>query len=182
MNTASRPLPCTALTRPDIFPLIVMQHKGLALYPGSFDPFTYGHLDILERASRLFDRVEITIARNSEKNGFFSTAQRKALIEACTGHLDNVSVVIFDGLLADHAAKSGASALVRGLRQVSDFDYEFRMAFANRRLAPQVETVFFMTSEEHALIAASIVREIHRYGGDVSSFVPEPVLRAMQES
>lgn len=159
-----------------------MQHKGLALYPGSFDPFTHGHLDILERACRLFDRVEVTIARNSEKNGFFSTARRKELIEACTTHLENVSVVIFDGLLADHAARSGASALVRGLRQVSDFDYEFRMAFANRRLAPDVETVFFMTSEEHALIAASIVREIHRYGGDISSFVPAPVLEAMRAS
>lgn len=159
-----------------------MQHKGLALYPGSFDPFTLGHLDILERACRLFDRVEVTIARNSEKNSFFTTAQRKSLIEDCTIHLDNVDVVIFDGLLADHAVRSGASALVRGLRQVSDFDYEFRMAFANRRLAPQVETVFFMTSEEHALIAASIVREIHRHGGDISSFVPEPVLQAMRAS
>ena len=159
-----------------------MQHKGLALYPGSFDPFTHGHLDILERACRLFERVEVTIARNSEKNGYFSTARRKELIEACTTHLDNVSVVIFDGLLADHASRSGASALVRGLRQVSDFDYEFRMAFANRRLAPEVETVFFMTSEEHALIAASIVREIHRYGGDISSFVPAPVLEAMRAS
>jgi pantetheine-phosphate adenylyltransferase len=159
-----------------------MQHKGLALYPGSFDPFTLGHLDILERACRLFDRVEVTIARNSEKNGFFSTAERKSLIEACTPHLDNVDVVIFDGLLADHAVRSGATALVRGLRQVSDFDYEFRMAFANRRLAPLVETVFFMTSEEHALIVASIVREIHRHGGDISSFVPEPVLQAMRAS
>ncbi|MDA0874221.1 MAG: pantetheine-phosphate adenylyltransferase [Bacteroidetes bacterium] len=157
-----------------------MHRTGLALYPGSFDPFTLGHLDILERACRLFDRVEVTIARNSEKSGFFPTDKRKALIEACSGHLDNVRVVVFDGLLADHAARSGASALVRGLRQVADFDYEFRMAFANRRLAPQVETVFLMPSEEHALITASIVREIHRYGGDVSSFVPEPVLRAMR--
>jgi pantetheine-phosphate adenylyltransferase len=159
-----------------------MQHKGLALYPGSFDPFTFGHLDILERACRLFDRVEVTIARNSEKNGFFSNAQRKALIEASTVHLDNVSVVIFDGLLADHAVRSGAGALVRGLRQVADFDYEFRMAFANRRLAPDVETVFLMTSEAHALISASIVREIHRHGGDISSFVPEPVLQAMRDA
>ena len=159
-----------------------MNNNGLALYPGSFDPFTNGHLDILERACRLFDRVEVTIARNSEKKGFFSTEQRKSLILECTRHLDNMSVVIFDGLLADHAVRSGAAALVRGLRQVTDFDYEFRMAFANRRLAADVETVFLMTSEEHALISASIVREIHRYGGDISSFVPEPVLRAMLAS
>jgi len=157
-----------------------MTKKGLALYPGSFDPFTFGHLDILERSCRLFEHVEVTIARNSEKQGFFSTDERKNLIEACTGHLDNVSVEIFEGLLVDHASGRNAVALVRGLRQVSDFDYEFRMAFANRRLAPDVETVFLMTSEEHALINASIVREIHRYGGDVSSFVPPPVLDAMR--
>jgi pantetheine-phosphate adenylyltransferase len=157
-----------------------MTKKGLALYPGSFDPFTFGHLDILERACRLFDHIEVTIARNSEKRGFFDTDERKVLIEACTGHLDNVSVRIFEGLLVDHARREGAIALVRGLRQVSDFDYEFRMAFANRRLAPDVETVFLMTSEEHALISASIVREIHRFGGDISSFVPAPVLDAMR--
>lgn len=157
-----------------------MTQKGLALYPGSFDPFTMGHLDILERACRLFEHVEVTIARNSEKRGFFSTEERKALIEACTGHLENVNVQIFEGLLVDHASSRNAVALVRGLRQVSDFDYEFRMAFANRRLAPEVETVFLMTSEEHALISASIVREIHRHGGDISTFVPAPVLDAMQ--
>lgn len=157
-----------------------MTQKGLALYPGSFDPFTFGHLDILERSCRLFEHVEVTIARNSEKRGFFSTDERKDLIEACTGHLDNVSVEIFEGLLVDHASGRNAVALVRGLRQVSDFDYEFRMAFANRRLAPDVETVFLMTSEEHALINASIVREIHHHGGDVSSFVPPPVLDAMR--
>lgn len=157
-----------------------MTQKGLALYPGSFDPFTHGHLDILERACRLFDHVEVTIARNSQKKGYFDTDERKQLIETCTDHLENVSVRIFEGLLVDHALRQGAVALVRGLRQVSDFDYEFRMAFANRRLAPEVETVFLMTSEEHALISASIVREIHRYGGDISSFVPAPVLNAMR--
>ncbi|MGB0649765.1 MAG: pantetheine-phosphate adenylyltransferase [Rhodothermales bacterium] len=156
-----------------------MKQKGLALYPGSFDPFTYGHQDILERACELFDHVEVTIARNSEKHGFFPTEERKRLVEACTKHLKNVSVALFEGLLVDHATSRGAIALVRGLRQVSDFDYEFRMAFANRRLAPEVETVFLMTSEEHALISASIVREIHRYGGDISSFVPPVVQEAM---
>lgn len=156
------------------------RQSGLALYPGSFDPFTFGHLDILERACCIFDHVEVTIARNSEKRGHFDTEERKRLIESCTGHLDNVSVRIFEGLLVDHAKQQGAVALVRGLRQVSDFDYEFRMAFANRRLAPDVETVFLMTSEEHALISASIVREIHRHGGDISSFVPAPVLEAMR--
>jgi pantetheine-phosphate adenylyltransferase len=119
-----------------------MKQKGLALYPGSFDPFTYGHQGILERACQLFDHVEVTVAQNSEKHGFFSTEERKQLVEACTGHLNNVSVAVFEGLLVDYAKAQGAIALVRGLRQVSDFDYEFRMAFANRRLAPEVETVF----------------------------------------
>ncbi len=156
-----------------------LTHNELALYPGSFDPFTFGHLDILERACRLFDHVEVTIAQNSSKTGFFSTEERKALIEACTGHLSNVSVHVFEGLLVHHASQRNATALVRGLRQVSDFDYEFRMAFANRRLAPEVETVFLMTGEAHALTSASLVREIHRHGGDISSFVPEPVRQAM---
>ena len=152
---------------------------GLALYPGSFDPFTFGHLDILERGCRLFDHVVVTIANNSSKRGFFSPEERRDLILKCVGHLDNVSVEIFEGLLVEYASKKQAIALLRGLRQVSDFDYEFRMSFANRRLAPDVETVFLMTSEAHALISASIVSEIHGHGGDVSSFVPEPVLSSM---
>jgi len=159
-----------------------MKKAGIALYPGSFDPFTFGHLDILERACRIFDHVQVTIARNSEKSGFFPNARRRELILECTQHLDNMSVEVFDGLLADYARSMEAVALVRGLRQVSDFDYEFRMAFANRRLAPEVETVFFMTSERHALISASIVREIHGHGGDISSFVPKPVLQALSST
>jgi len=154
--------------------------KGLALYPGSFDPFTFGHLDILERASQLFDTVVVTIAENSSKTALFSAQERKELILACATHLPNLEVEIFDGLLVDYAVKRGALALVRGLRQVSDFDYEFRMAFANRRLAPDVETIFLMTSEKHALINASIVREIHLHGGDISSFVPKAILQALK--
>lgn len=152
----------------------------LALYPGSFNPFTFGHLDIVERASRIFDRVEVTVAVNTSKVSFFSSEERCRLIQECTEHLSNVSVVPFKGLLVDHARSSGADVLVRGLRQVSDFDFEFRMAFANRRLNPDVETVFLMTTEEHALISASIVREIHHWKGDVSSFVPGPVLKALK--
>jgi len=151
----------------------------IALYPGSFDPFTLGHLDILERGSRIFDHVIVTIANNSSKTGFFSPQERKELVLNCTSHLKNVSVEIFEGLLVEYAKEQGAIALIRGLRQVSDFDYEFRMAFANRRLDSDIETIFFMTNEAHSLISASIVREIHGHGGDISSFVPEPVLSAM---
>ena len=151
----------------------------LALYPGSFDPFTFGHLDIVERASRIFDRVEITVAVNNSKNPLLSSEDRCDLIRQCTTHLSNVSVHPFEGLLVEYAEKRGANVLVRGLRQVSDFDFEFRMAFANRRLSPDMETVFLMTSESHALISASIVREIHSWKGDISSFVPGPVLNAL---
>jgi pantetheine-phosphate adenylyltransferase len=152
----------------------------LALYPGTFDPFTFGHLDVVERAAVLFDQVEVTVAVNTGKQPLLDVAERCSLIQECIGHLPNVSVATFEGLLVHHARQRGAVALVRGLRQVSDFDYEFRMAYANRRLAPDVETVLLMTSEAHALINASIVREIHHWGGDLSSFVPTPVLRALR--
>jgi len=155
----------------------------LALYPGTFDPITVGHLDVLERALTVFDRVEVTVAVNAAKQPLFSLEERVGLIrESLEGVVgaDRVEVEPFEGLLVDHAIARGAIALVRGLRQVSDFDYEFRMALANRRLAPQVQTVFLMPGEAHAFLAASIVREIHRWGGDTSSFVPPPVQRALQ--
>ncbi len=153
--------------------------KGFALYPGTFDPFTYGHRDVLERALRLFDRVEVTVGVNAEKETLFSIDERTRLIRECTVDLDGISVVAYEGLIVDRARKVGAVALVRGLRQVSDFDAEFRMAFANRKLAPELETVFFMTSEEYALISSSMVRDAHRWDGDVGKFVPPPVEEAL---
>lgn len=146
----------------------------LAIYPGTFDPFTLGHLDILERAIRVFDEIEVTVAVNASKNALFSVEERCEMVRRCVSHLEGITVASFEGLLVDRARERGATALVRGLRQVSDFDYEFRMAFANRKLLPDVETVFFMTSEEHAFTSSSIVRDVHRWGGDVSPFVPEP--------
>jgi len=157
-----------------------MAADRLALYPGSFDPFTYGHLDIVRRAAVLFDRLEVTVAVNSAKEPLFPAEERCRLIRECVADVEGVTVHPFEGLLVDRARARGAVALVRGLRQLSDFDYEFRMAFANRRLHGDLETVFLMTSEDHALISASIVREIHAWGGDVSSFVPEPVRRALE--
>lgn len=157
------------------------QTGELALYPGTFDPFTYGHLDIVERASKLFDRVEVTLATNTRKKPLLDSGVRVELIRECVRHLGNVSVAAFEGLLVEYAGRRGAIALVRGLRQVSDFDSEFRMAFANRRLKPDIDTVFLMTSEQHALISSTIVREIHHWGGDTSSFVPDPVQAALIE-
>jgi pantetheine-phosphate adenylyltransferase len=155
--------------------------NDFALYPGTFDPFTYGHRDVLERALRVFDRVEVTVGVNIEKDTLFSTEERTDLIQRCTEDLDGVRVAAHEGLIVDRARDTGAAALVRGLRQVSDFDAEFRMAFANRKLAPELETVFFMTSEEYALISSSMVRDAHRWEGDVSKFVPPPVVEALEQ-
>ena len=153
----------------------------LALYPGTFDPFTFGHLDILERAHALFDRIEVTVAVNAEKTSLFNTEERCALIRDCTAHLSRVDVVAHEGLIADRARLTGAVALVRGLRQVSDFDYEMRMAMANKELHEGLETVFIPASGRHAYISATIVRDIHRWNGDVSAFVPAPVVAALKE-
>ncbi len=153
----------------------------LALYPGTFDPFTYGHLDVLGRAARLFGEVEVTVAVNAGKKTLLTAEERCDLIRQCAAHLKGVRVVSFEGLLVDRARETGAGALVRGLRQVSDFDYEFRMAFANRKLYPEVETVFLMPSEAHAFVSSTIVRDVHRWGGDLSKFVPPPVVEALRE-
>ncbi len=155
-------------------------NKHFALYPGTFDPFTYGHLDVLKRALRLFDQVEVTVGVNVEKNTLFSTEERTRLIQECAGHLEGATVAAHEGLMVERARERGAAALVRGLRQVSDFDDEFRMAFANRKLAPELETVFFMTSEEYALLSSSMVRDAHRWDADVSKFVPPPVVDALE--
>ena len=157
----------------------------LALYPGTFDPVTHGHLDVLRRALRLFDRVEVTVAINPEKRTLFSGEERVGLIhEAVADWTDDererLDVVVFEGLIAERARQLGAVALVRGIRQVTDFDYELRMAIANQRLNEEAVTVFLTPSEDHAFTSSSLVREIHRFGGDVSSFVPEPVLARLQ--
>ena len=152
----------------------------VALFPGSFDPFTLGHLDILERGLKIFDHVEVTVAINSSKKTLFEPEKRCALIEASVAHIDNVSVHSFEGLIADHARQRNAVALLRGLRQVSDFEYERPMASANRTINPGLETVFLLPAQRYGLISSTIVRDIHRWGGDVSAFVPEPILEALR--
>ena len=150
----------------------------IALYPGTFDPFTFGHLDILERSLSLFDLVEVTVAVNAEKKSLLDIDERCELIRKCTAHLDRVEVAAHEGLIVDRARARGAAALIRGLRQVSDFDYEMRMAVANRELHGSVETVFLPASGVHAFVSATIVRDIHRRNGDISRFVPAPVVEA----
>lgn len=156
--------------------------ETLALYPGSFDPITYGHLDILERATNLFDRVVVTIAVNTRKEAVFSGDEREELIRECLdgkAWADQVEVQQFTGLLVDFAKSRNATTLVRGVRQLSDFEYEFRMALTNRRLAPEVDTVFLMPNEQLTFISASLVREIAYWDGDLSSFVPAHVAEAL---
>ncbi len=158
--------------------------ETLALYPGSFDPITYGHLDILERATELFDEVIITIAVNSKKDTVFTGDEREALIRECLKGkewADRVEVQQFTGLLVDFAKEKNAQTLVRGVRQVSDFEYEFRMALTNRRLAPNVDTVFLMPNEQLTFISASLVKEIAYWDGDLSSFVPKHVAKALHD-
>jgi pantetheine-phosphate adenylyltransferase len=152
-----------------------------AIYPGSFDPVTNGHLDVAGRAVKLFDRLIIAVAHNSEKRGLFSPEERVDLIRRSTGDLRNVEVVAFDGLLVDFAAKCGASAVVRGLRAVTDFEYEFQMALMNKKLRPELETVFLASCEAYTYLSSRVIKEVARLGGDVSGLVPAAVAEALGE-
>ncbi len=153
--------------------------ERIALYPGSFDPLTNGHLDILSRARRLADRVSIAILENDAKTPLFSVPERIAMIREILGNDPAVPVRSFSGLLVDFARETGASLIVRGLRAVSDYEYELQMALMNRRLAPGVETVFLMAKEEYSYVASRLVKEVARLGGDVTGLVPEPVRRLL---
>lgn len=152
----------------------------IAIYPGTFDPVTNGHLDILERALKLFDKVIITIARNSAKNPMFSERDRLTMIKSVVRRYRKVEVDAFDGLLVDYARKKKATAVVRGLRAISDFEYELQMALMNRRLNDSVVTVFLMPNEKYTYLNSSIVREIARHGGDIKGFVPPLVRKALE--
>ena len=152
----------------------------IAIYPGTFDPITNGHIDILERALKLFDRIIITVARNSAKSPLFSDQERLDLIKAVVRKYKNVEVDSFDGLLVSDARQKKATAIVRGLRAISDFEFELQMALMNRKLDDTFETVFLMPNARYTYLNSSIVREIARLGGDVSDFVP-PVVRVTLE-
>lgn len=152
----------------------------IAVYPGSFDPITYGHLDVIQRAARLFDRVIVAVAENAEKRPLFDMAQRVQLARAATGSLSNVEVDGFMGLLIDYVQQRGAQVILRGLRAVSDFEFEFQLALTNRRINEQVETMFMMPRDTYTFLSSRIVKEICRLGGDVSPFVPPPVREALE--
>ena len=150
-----------------------------AIYPGSFDPVTNGHLDVIERARKLFDEVIVAVAHNDEKQALFSLEERLELLKTSIGNIDNVRIAQFDGLLVEFAAAQRARAVVRGLRAVSDFEFEFQMALMNRKLNSDVETIFLMPKEEYTYLSSRSIKEIARLGGDVSSFVPEVVAKAL---
>ncbi len=150
-----------------------------AIYPGTFNPITYGHLDILKRAIRIFPKVIVATTEGAEKDSFFTLEERIQLLKEVTSGLSNVEVCSFDGLLIDFAKQKGASVIIRGLRETTDFEYEFQMALMNRRICDEIETVFFVTNLEYLYLSSSLVREIASRGGDVSPFVPEPVENAI---
>ncbi len=152
------------------------------IYPGTFDPITCGHLDVLSRASRLFDRVTVAIADNPAKEPLFSVEERLAMILPNTAALPNVSVTTFRGLLVDFARDQKADAILRGLRALSDFEFEFNMALMNRHLQPMIETIFVMPNEQFSYTSSSLVKQVARYGGQVGHFVPPNVAAALHNA
>lgn len=154
--------------------------KTIAVYPGTFDPITQGHLDLADRGRRHFDRLIVAVLRNEDKQTLFSLAERRRFIEDAVGSWDNVDVDSFDGLLVDYARHVGAGVILRGIRAVTDFEYEMQMTMMNRKLEPTVETVFLMPSETYSYVSSRLVREIAGLGGDVRDLVPASVNRALR--
>jgi|TARA_Y100000991_G_scaffold194943_1_gene163921 pantetheine-phosphate adenylyltransferase len=156
----------------------------LAVYPGTFDPFTFGHLDIVRRSSKLFDRIIISVAENNSKSALFNLDERIEIVSNVISNekdLDKIEIKGFSGLLVDHVVDMGAVAVLRGLRALSDFEYEFQMAGINARLSNEFETIFLMASENQQFVASRFVKEIHSLGGDVSSFVPKIVMEHLEK-
>lgn len=151
----------------------------IAVYPGTFDPVTFGHLDLVDRGRRHVDRLILAILRNEDKEPMFSVEERSQFLRDAVSQWDNVAVDDFDGLLVDYARQLGATLILRGLRAVSDFEYELQMAMMNRRLSPELETMFLMPSEAYSYVSSRLVREVARLGGNLSGLVPPEVERAM---
>jgi pantetheine-phosphate adenylyltransferase len=155
--------------------------KVTAIYPGSFDPPTNGHLDLIERGSKIFDELVVAILRNPDKDPLFSLGERRRMLEALTAEFHNVRVDVFDGLTVDYAAKMKASAVLRGIRALSDYEYELQMALMNRKLQPNLETVFMMPAEQYSYLSSRLVREVAKLGGSIADLVPEMVEQRLRE-
>lgn len=152
------------------------------IYPGTFDPITYGHLDVLSRAAKLFDRVTVAVAESAGKAPLFSAAQRMEMVGPNLAHLPNVSVTTFSGLLVEFCMAQKADAIIRGLRALSDFEFEFNMALMNRHLEPKLETLFVMPNEQFSYTSSTLVKQVAKFGGDVTHFVPPNVAAALKAS
>ncbi len=153
----------------------------IAIYPGSFDPVTNGHLDLIQRGLQLFDQLVVAIADNPDKKPLFSGEERLEMVKTGVRDLKQVKVVLFTGLLADLAKKNKASAIIRGVRAVSDFEFEFQLALMNRKLAPETETVFLIPSEKYTYLSSNLIKDVARFNGDISCFVPQIVERKLKE-
>jgi pantetheine-phosphate adenylyltransferase len=158
-----------------------MDRPLIGIYPGTFDPITNGHLDLIERACRVLDELIVAVADNPEKETMFSTAERMAFIEGAVGDRSDVKVVSISGLTAEFAKDIGAQVILRGLRAISDFEYEFQMALMNRRINPDAETLYLMPSRRFVYLSSSLVKNVAGHGGDVGGLVPDPVLIALNE-
>jgi pantetheine-phosphate adenylyltransferase len=156
-------------------------NRVIAIYPGSFDPPTNGHLDLIERGSKIFDELVVAILRNAEKDPLFSLAERRLMLQDLTSHFKNVRVDTFEGLTVDYAAKVKASAVLRGIRALSDYEYELQMALMNRKLQPELETVFMMPAEQYSYLSSRLVREVAQLGGSIQDLVPEMVEQRLRE-
>lgn len=156
-------------------------NKRWAIYPGSFDPVTFGHIDLIKRALSLFDKVFIVVAKNPEKQPLFSVEERVEFVKRAVRNLRGVHVESFEGLTVQYARKKGAKSIIRGLRATSDFDYEFQMALTNRELCKDVDTIFLMPSETHLYLSSKLIKEIAGRGGDVTSFVPRFVAQRLKK-
>jgi len=155
--------------------------KVIAIYPGSFDPPTNGHLDLIERGSNIFDELVVAILRNADKTPLFSVGERRRMLEDLTSGFKNVRVDVFDGLTVEYATRVKASAVLRGIRALSDYEYDLQMAMMNRKLRPDLETVFMMPAEQYSYLSSRLVREVARLGGDISGLVPEMVEQRLKQ-
>lgn len=152
-----------------------------AIYPGTFDPPTNGHIDLIQRGARIFDHLVVAILNNPQKNPLFTVEERVEMLAECTRNIENVSIATFDGLMVDFARQQGATAVLRGIRAISDYEYEFQMALMNRRLAPEIETVFLQPAGRYSFVSSRMLKEVFTFGGDVTGLLPPNVLKRLRE-
>ena len=157
-----------------------MPKAKIAVYPGTFDPITYGHIDLIKRASRIFDKVIVAVAHNQPKGTLFSVGERVAMLKDVVKGMENVAVDDFDGLVVDYVKKQGSCVMIRGLRMLSDFEYEFQMALTNRKLVSDIETIFMMPHEEYSYVSSKLIKEAAMFGADLTKFVPKACAEALK--